>query len=496
MLNQYVNIVAAALALIGSLSYAWVTLKGKAQPNRVSWLLWTIAPSIAFAAELAQHVPPLVTLLTLSEAVGPLLVVAASFSNRQAYWKVSRFDILCGAVAVLAIALWLVTGQGNVAIIFSLVASVFSAIPTIIKAYSFPTSESPGDYVASLIAGLLTILTIQKWTLGNYGFPVDIVLESAVISFLILTPNRVKARAATAPAVPTSYALRGVPQETQDPSLPAPPAPAALVIASPTQTPSLTWQPSPAATSYNVYRGGVRIGSTQVSAFTDSSAPTGSLHYWVTAVQGPHESARSNDVAVTVDRLPPSLIAVLSRKPNSAGWHNGPVTVTFEPRDDVAGIASFSPPVALAQDGAGQSVTGYAMNYAGDSASATTKVNIDQSPPELGEPVWATNTTESGSTRTVSFTVVDKVSGVAAAEYFSGDDPGVGQGKKVQVKGGSITVTFKTNLPPGSYDLYFRAKDAADNWSEPKLATLAIASNASSAETTPKAPDLTLARDA
>ena len=114
-----------------------------------------------------------------------------SLVNKQAYWKISTLDWICGGVSVLALALWLATGQGNVALVFSLLASIFSSIPTIVKSYKHPTTESPWDYLASLGAGIITILTIEHWNLANYGFPVYITIESLLIAALVLTPQRV-----------------------------------------------------------------------------------------------------------------------------------------------------------------------------------------------------------------------------------------------------------------------------------------------------------------
>ncbi len=56
------------------------TVRGHSQPNRVTWLLWGLAPMLAFAAELKAHVG-LSALMTFSVGFNPLLVLAASFVN-------------------------------------------------------------------------------------------------------------------------------------------------------------------------------------------------------------------------------------------------------------------------------------------------------------------------------------------------------------------------------------------------------------------------------
>ncbi|HTB48756.1 MAG TPA: hypothetical protein VK712_01600 [Verrucomicrobiae bacterium] len=195
MLNQNFAILAALLPIAGSASYALDTLKTKTQPNRVSWLLWAIAPLIAFTAELVQHTSFRVSLLTFAVGFGPVLVVIASFANRKAYWKLTRFDIFCGSVSVLALILWAVTGKGNVAIFFSILADLFAAIPTIIKSYHHPKSESAGAFVTSIIGAGITLLTIKIWTFSNWGFPLYIMLVTIIISALILWPRQIKTTA-------------------------------------------------------------------------------------------------------------------------------------------------------------------------------------------------------------------------------------------------------------------------------------------------------------
>jgi energy-converting hydrogenase Eha subunit A len=194
MINEHFAILAALLPIAGSASYAVDTFKGKTQPNRVSWLLWGIAPMIAFAAELVQHTKLESTLLTFAVGFGPLLVIFASFVNHKAYWKITKFDIFCGSISVLALVLWAITGKGNVAIFFSILADLFAAIPTMIKSYTHPKSESAGAFVTSVLGAGITLLTIKVWAFANYGFTLYIFLVTIVISTLILFPRTEKSR--------------------------------------------------------------------------------------------------------------------------------------------------------------------------------------------------------------------------------------------------------------------------------------------------------------
>ena len=169
MLNRYFVIVGTLIGSAGAFAYLWETIKGKVKPNRVSFLLWSIAPMIAFAAQIKQGVG-LESLMTFSTGFLPLLTFIASFVNKRAEWRVTRFDAGCGILSLLGLALWLLTKVGNVAILFSIVADALAALPTLIKAYKYPETEMAWPWLATCIGVVLTLLTLKEITFANSGF--------------------------------------------------------------------------------------------------------------------------------------------------------------------------------------------------------------------------------------------------------------------------------------------------------------------------------------
>lgn len=184
MLNENLVIVGALIGALGSLAYLIDTVKGKIRPNRVSFLLWSIAPLIAFAAQIKQGVG-LESLMTFSTGFLPLTVFLASFVNKQAEWKITRFDLICGLLSIIGLALWLITKVGNVAITFSILADGLAALPTIVKAYKYPATEIAWPWLATVIGVILTLLTLDRLTFANSGFIIYILLVDALIFILV-----------------------------------------------------------------------------------------------------------------------------------------------------------------------------------------------------------------------------------------------------------------------------------------------------------------------
>lgn len=185
MINENFVLVGALFNLTGSSAYAYHTLKGKTKPNRVSWFLWTIIPMIALFAQIGEGVSLYIVLMTFMVGFGPMLVLIASFINEKSYWKISKLDYICGALSVLAVILWLITGKGIVAIAFSILADLIASVPTLIKSYKDPDSEYHGSYRNGAISAVITMLTIKNWTFAAYGFSLYMFLTCGVLYGLI-----------------------------------------------------------------------------------------------------------------------------------------------------------------------------------------------------------------------------------------------------------------------------------------------------------------------
>jgi hypothetical protein len=190
MIDARFAILGALIILTGNAVYARDTVRGNTQPNRVSWMLWALAPMIAFAAEVVQGVG-LNAVLALAVGVGPLLVVAASFLDPKAYARVTPFDAACGVLSLIALGAWAATGRGNVAILLSILADFLAAIPTIRKAYRYPHTEHAIAFLSGVAGATITLLTIkpEDWGVASAAFPAYIALDSGLIALLILMPR-------------------------------------------------------------------------------------------------------------------------------------------------------------------------------------------------------------------------------------------------------------------------------------------------------------------
>lgn len=169
MLPEYCAIIGAIIGSLGGFYYFYETIVGTAQPNRITWLLWGIFPLVIFAAQRAQGVESL-SWTSFVAGFMPFLIVAASFFNKKAYWKSEPRDYYLMAAAIVGIILWAMTGDPNLALVFALVADILAGIPTLIKSYTHPHSESWIAYAISAFGFGISLLSVQTYNFESTAF--------------------------------------------------------------------------------------------------------------------------------------------------------------------------------------------------------------------------------------------------------------------------------------------------------------------------------------
>ena len=205
MLDVHFVILGAVIGGGGIAKYLWDTLRGTTQPNRVTWLLWAVAPLLAFAVELHEGVG-LVALMTFTAGFGPLLVLVASFWSPGAAWRIGRLDYVCGLLSVAGLILWIVTRHGTIAIVASILADALAAIPTLRKALVAPHTETSAAYGTAAINAGLTLLTVKHATTALLAFPLYIFLIATFSTVLIAGEVGPRVRAARRTPLPAADA--------------------------------------------------------------------------------------------------------------------------------------------------------------------------------------------------------------------------------------------------------------------------------------------------
>ncbi|MDQ1281165.1 MAG: hypothetical protein QG670_2429 [Thermoproteota archaeon] len=177
---EYLVFVAAFATLLSAFVYIRSMFRGGAKPNRVSWFMWAVAPFIATAAAISNGVGWAV-LPVFMAGFSPFLILIASIAIKKSYWKLTSFDYACGTLSALAIILWLITNNPNVAIMFAIASDALAAVPTLAKAWNHPETESSWPYATGVFSGLSSFTASTLWTFSEYAFPSYLIVINTML---------------------------------------------------------------------------------------------------------------------------------------------------------------------------------------------------------------------------------------------------------------------------------------------------------------------------
>lgn len=189
MLNENFIYLAATIRILGGVDYIRATLSGKAKPNPLTWLLWSITPMVAFLAEVNSGAH-LTSIVTLAVAISPLLVFISAMIKNPRSIKLDFFNLFCAGLSISGIVAWTLTSNPMSAIWFAIFSDLISALPTLVKSYKQPKTEHSTTYALNSLSMLMTFFTLKSFSAIDITFPIYIFVINLIIVGLIYIGRR------------------------------------------------------------------------------------------------------------------------------------------------------------------------------------------------------------------------------------------------------------------------------------------------------------------
>ena len=179
--QHWLVLVSAGISLSGAIQYIRDMLRGTSKPNLMTWGLWSAAPLIATGAAVSADADAWATVRIFMSGFAPLLVFLSAFFIRQSFWKLQKFDIGCGLFSIIALYLWLLADSPIAAILFAAIADLLATVPTVLKAWKHPETETLYTYLAGLITAVIVIPAIPVWNIENSAFQIYLLLANIAL---------------------------------------------------------------------------------------------------------------------------------------------------------------------------------------------------------------------------------------------------------------------------------------------------------------------------
>lgn len=169
---------AFALSAAAYVPYIASILRSNKQPTLSTWVSWglmdvAILAGMVTAGEIAWQM--------VAYVIGVSLVIGASlYKCATIGW--THLDSGCLTIVTVAIGLWVVTGDPNIAIILSLVAVTVGTVPMVVNIWKDPVREAIFPWLLFLAGGIFGVLAIPTWNIAAALTPVwFLVLQVAIV---------------------------------------------------------------------------------------------------------------------------------------------------------------------------------------------------------------------------------------------------------------------------------------------------------------------------
>jgi hypothetical protein len=81
--------------------------------------------------------------------------------------------------------LYIITHNLGISILFAISSDTLASVPTMVKSWKFPETESGWIYFCALVSNTIGLFTVAAWSFSVSAFGISIVLQCVIILFFI-----------------------------------------------------------------------------------------------------------------------------------------------------------------------------------------------------------------------------------------------------------------------------------------------------------------------
>lgn len=156
------------------------------KPHRATWFIWVFV-TFALTASMIAAGARETAIIPAAYFVGSCLIASLSYKNGVGGWE--TLDKWCILVAVIAMSLWLITGNPLTALFLLILCDASAAIPTGLKLWKDPKSESRLGWSLFCAGAIMSIFAAKHFTFTEVGYPIFVTFFTAGVVSLTFRKN-------------------------------------------------------------------------------------------------------------------------------------------------------------------------------------------------------------------------------------------------------------------------------------------------------------------
>lgn len=187
------GILSSAFILVGFLPYLRDINQRKARPHILSWTGWGFVTGLGAVAMFTDTFN-LGAIVVAANSVLCFSIAAYSWVKKIGVWKASFLDYWFFIAGIIGLILWQVFDNPDLAITFAVIADLSFGLPTLIKIYKDPSSETVFPWSMAALSGVTSLLAVSYLSYTEVAYPVYLTIYDLCAFGLIVYGQRLLRR--------------------------------------------------------------------------------------------------------------------------------------------------------------------------------------------------------------------------------------------------------------------------------------------------------------
>lgn len=179
------GILSSLFVLFGVVPYLADIHHKRAHPHVLSWLGWAFITALGASAMMADGATWAAAILWANTG-SCLLISIYSLVRRAGVWSTNVYDYAFFALGIIGLVLWQILNVPVIALVCAIGADFFFGLPTIIKTYKNPATETLFPWLAASISGLLSLFAVKGFQFHEVAYPLYLFSYDTTVLLLAL----------------------------------------------------------------------------------------------------------------------------------------------------------------------------------------------------------------------------------------------------------------------------------------------------------------------
>ena len=182
-MQETLGYISGILVIISSIPYIRDIFLNKTTPERATWFIWSVLLAIAFFAQLSKG-GTWSLLLTGADFATVLFIFILSI--KRGVGGTTKLDIFSLVGAGVSLIIWYLTSDALYALLLIIIIDFLGGLPTLVKAYKDPYSETTIAYMICAFGALVGVFAVGELNFALLIFPAWICIFNFSIGLMTI----------------------------------------------------------------------------------------------------------------------------------------------------------------------------------------------------------------------------------------------------------------------------------------------------------------------